>query len=696
MARQRYVPQFDGIRALAISAVIAYHLGYLPGGWVGVDVFFVLSGYLITGLLLAGNGPQRDLGRFWGRRAKRLLPAVLVLLVALSVYAWAGGVGLVPAQLRAPALATLFYVANWQQIVAGHGYFARYLSVSPLQQTWSLAIEEQYYLVWPVLLLAMAGVTRRRPGLKGRTAMLAFTVVLAVASAIWMGVAAHLYGANRAYLGTDTRAWELLVGGAAAMVWPRGEEGRSRNRSTTWSVVTALGLAGVAVGAAVAGGPPSWIWEGGLVAIAACATVVVVGVTKAGGGAAAQALAFGPLRWVGLISYSLYLWHWPVIVLITPATVGWSGWPLLLARLGTMVALSCASYYVVERPLRRADWTAWARRMYIPTVAVAVVGIATTAMVIVAGTIGPPPATSGQVAAAPTSETTGAASFRFPAAAPGKPWRAWIFGDSVMVDSSLGITAALQATQDVSVVLDNAVPGWGLSTDNNRLAEVANILAQSHPQVAIGFWSWDDQRALANPVAYRTELEQFLATMLTPSGGLDLVALVQFPRPGPDDSITDAAARLRAWKTETANTDAWNVVARQAVAAFPGHALFLATDQLFAPGGRFLTWMRTPLGTWLRARKLDNTHMCPYGAASFGALVTQELTPVLNLGSLRPGWESGPWTRDARYNDPPGACPDDQPPAGYRGITVPKVARDRMVKQDGVWIRPGSTNSLWR
>ncbi len=585
MTRERYVPQFDGIRALAISAVVAYHLGYLPGGWVGVDVFFVLSGYLITSLLLAGTGRQDRLSAFWGRRAKRLLPAVLVLLVALSVYAWAGWVGLVPAQLRAPALATLFYVANWQQIVAGHSYFARYLAVSPLQQTWSLAIEEQYYLVWPVVLLGAALVTRRLPGRTSRAAVLGITIVLAVASAIWMGVAAHHYGANRAYLGTDTRAWELLLGGGAAMVWPRGAEEGSVHRRTTWSVASGLGLAGVVLGASVAGGPPSWVWDGGLVAIAACATAVVVGVTRARRGIVAGALAFGPLRWLGLISYSLYLWHWPVIVLMTPAAVGWSGWPLLLARLGTMVALSCASYYLVERPLRRADWTAWAHRLRLPTVGVAAVGVAATAMVIVAGTVGPPPATSGQVAAATTAGATNTASVRLPPAPPGQPWRAWIFGDSVMVDSSLGITAALQATDDVSVVLDDSVPGWGLSTDPSRVADVGKILAQSHPQVAIGFWSWDDQVARADPVGYRTELERFLAAMLMP-GGVELAVLVQFPQPGPSDSITDAAARLRTWRSETADTDAWNAVARQAVAAFPGHALFLTTDQLFAPGGQ--------------------------------------------------------------------------------------------------------------
>jgi hypothetical protein len=142
---------------------------------------------------------------------------------------------------------------------------------------------------------------------------------------------------------------------------------------------------------------------------------------------------------------------------------------------------------------------------------------------------------------------------------------------------------------------------------------------------------------------------------------------------GPSDTISDPAAREEAWRKLTLATDAWDDAARRVVAAFPGRAIYLTTTELFAPRGRFLTWMQTPDGTWVRARKLDNTHMCPYGAAKFGALVTAELTPLLHLGALESGWEFGPWTKDARYNDPPGACPDDQPPAGYRGQLVPVV-----------------------
>ena len=637
MAPRRYVPQLDGVRAVAISAVVAYHLGYLHGGWIGVDIFFVLSGYLITGLLLEVDHAPGRLADFWGRRAKRLLPAVLLLLLALSLYAWAGGQGIVPAQLRAPALATLFYVANWQQIFAGHAYFARFLSVSPLQQTWSLAIEEQYYVLWPLLIVAITAAARMRTQSDPARVLLKVTVALALASAVWMGVAAHLLGPNRAYLGTDTRAWELLMGGAAAMIWPlrRAQPGE---RGRLWPTLSVLGALGLVVGLALAGGPPWWIWDGGLVAIAACAMLIIVGAVRSPESPVGRVLAVAPLRWLGVISYSLYLWHWPVIVLMTPNTTGWSGGPLLIARLAAMVALSCASFYLVERPLRRADWGALRRRLHVPAFGFVTLGIGLTAMVVLVGTIGPPEATTAQVAAAPkVARIAATGPVRLDPPAPGQKYQAWIFGDSVMFDSSLGITAALEATGNVSVAVNSSFPGWGLTTDRSWLAGIQQTLAQNRPQIAIGTWSWDDQEAQDDPIEYRSLLERYVAALLSPPDGVKLVVLLQFPQQGPSDSIIDPTAHEEAWKKQTEATDAWDDAARQVVAAFPGRAVYLTTAQLFAPGGMFLTWMRTPEGGWVRARKLDNTHMCPYGAATFGALVTCGTRPAPSSGIAQAG-----------------------------------------------------------
>ena len=678
-AHEAYWPALDGIRALAVSAVIAYHLGHLPGGWIGVDVFFVLSGYLITTLLLRQeeqSGSVVSLA-FWGRRARRLLPAVFLLLATLAVYAWAGGSGLVPAQLRAPALGTFFYVANWQELVAGNSYFAQFTAPSPLTHTWSLAIEEQYYVLWPFLLAGalwcVRGIRQRKPRV-----LPAVTMGAAVASVAWMGVAANVISANRAYLGTDTRAWELLVGGAAAMLWPAGQlspkhevsTGRLR-RLTGWSAWAGAGLAGLGVIVALAGGPPNWIWDGGLAAAGICSAALIVGTMRSPASAIGRILGFGPLPWVGRLSYSLYLWHWPVIVLLNQDTSGLSGWELLIARLATMTAASCVSYYAVERPLRRADWSAWRRRALAP------VGAGVTAGLVVLGTVSP--ASAGTAAVVPASHPSApSAEQSVPAALPfgrqpsaSDPLRVWLFGDSVMYDGSAGLTAALQATGDATVTANSSFGGWGLSTDRVWPSDEQRIVAEYHPEVAIGTWSWDDQLAMSDPTGYGARLHDAVADILTPGNGVDLVVILKFPPQGPNPIVFDPVDRQSRWIGQLKVQSAWDHVAEAVAAQFPGHAAFLDVDEALAPGGRFMTWMPVGTGHWVRARKLDNTHMCPYGAALFGAAVVAPLQKPLGLGPLSTGWEHGAWVQDPRYNDPPGACPDDQPPLPYSGTALP-------------------------
>jgi len=662
----RYWPSLDGVRAVAVAAVIAFHLGYFPGGWVGVDLFFVLSGFLITSLLLderARSGTVR-LRAFWARRAKRLLPALVVVTLLLTLYAWLGGAAVVPAQLRSPAIATLFYFANWQQIGAGNSYFAHFQAPNPLQHTWSLSIEEQYYILWPLVVLGLALVFRRR----WRGVLPVVSGVLVAGSVLWMGWAAHHLGVNRAYLGTDSRAWELLLGGLGAMV-VRHVVSRPETPRRAWSVGAAVAAVGAGVGIAAAGGPPAWIWSGGLFAIALCALVVIAACVVAPRGPVARALAFGPLRLVGLISYSLYLWHWPVIVLLTPATTGRTGAVLLSMRVGAMVAGASASYVLVERPLRRANWTLWWRRALVP------VGVAGTVAVVAAATVSPVQASSARLSAistvhAASDPPASALSIARPVTA-AQPLRVWLFGDSVMADSAPGITAALQATGDVHVVANTAFGGWGLNRDRTFAADSAQIIEQSHPEVVIGTWSWDDQWAEADPAGYLSQLVASLGDVLSPGNGVDAVVLLQFPQLGPNPYVIDPAVQAAKWAEQNRSQIAWNDVARQAMQRFPGRALYLSTQQLFASGGRFFTWHRTPAGSWVRARKLDNTHLCPYGAAEFGALLLRELTPALHLAPPAAGWQLGSWVNSPNYNEPPGSCPDDHPPPGYAGVLLP-------------------------
>jgi len=447
--------------------------------------------------------------------------------------------------------------------------------------------------------------------------------------------------------------------------------GASRVASWVWKVLTPVGLTIVALGVWRATGPPAWVWDGGLVLIASGAGLVIVGVVREPHTVVSGFLGLRPVRWLGLISYSLYLWHWPAIVLITPDTSGLSGAGLAAVRVAAMLTASVASYYLIEQPLRRLDWSGLARRVHLPSAGFATAGIALTAAAIVGATVGPPHAGSSTILTASTQQI--AEPVGLPPPSPANPYRVWIFGDSVMFDGSPGVTAALEATGEVSVVANTAFPGWGLARDPTWAADARATMQRYHPQIVIGTWSWDDATALKTPGPYLQRLSSALRVLLDPGTGVKFVVLMQFPQSGPAASITEPSARAAEWLQRTTAQGAWNRLAAEAVKGFPGHAAYLTTDQVFAPAGRFLTWFRTSDGGWLRGRKLDNAHFCPYGAAQWGALLTADLTPALRLAPMRAGWELGSWTRDHRYNDPPGACPDDQPPGGYRGVPVPAI-----------------------
>ena len=311
--RLPYLPALDGLRAAAVVAVLLYHagVGWLPGGYLGVDTFFVLSGFLITALLLAewqGNGGIA-LAAFWARRARRLLPALLLVLLAVGAYA----AFLAPAHelssLRGDSLATLFYGANWRFVASAQGYFDQFVTPSPLRHAWSLAIEEQFYLVWPLVVLGWLRLRR------GRTAGLGgFCVALALGSAALMALLAQgAADTSRAYYGTDTRAQAVLVGAALAVAWHRrpdavaGRPGR---------LVLALAGVGVLVTAWLWTSVPDtdrWMYRGGFLLAAVATAAVLAAVARPDPGRAARVLTLAPLRWIGAISYGLYLWHWPEI-----------------------------------------------------------------------------------------------------------------------------------------------------------------------------------------------------------------------------------------------------------------------------------------------------------------------------------------------------------------------------------------------
>ena len=363
-AAMPYLAGLDGVRALAIVAVLLYHaeVAWLPGGFLGVEVFFVVSGYLITALLLGERSRtgRIDLRRFWLRRARRLLPALGVFL--------AGSYGLalllaedVVDQWHEEALAAALYVANWFGIANDVSYAEGFGRKSFLHHLWSLAVEEQFYLLWPVVLWA---------GLRliGRRGMVVATLGLVAGSAALMWVLYQpLTDPTRVYYGTDTRAQGLLIGAALALVWqPWAWTHRTvaRRRIVSWSAsivgLAALGVVGWAMwryDLSITTAEP--LFRGGFL-ITSGATALVIAAVATQGSPLGSALAFAPFRWIGTRSYGLYLWHWPIYQLTRPRVdVDLGQWETLAVRLVLTVLVTEASYRIVETPIRegRLWWT---------------------------------------------------------------------------------------------------------------------------------------------------------------------------------------------------------------------------------------------------------------------------------------------------------------------------------------------------
>jgi peptidoglycan/LPS O-acetylase OafA/YrhL len=361
---QRYMPGLDGLRAFAVLAVIAFHeqFSWAPGGLLGVGVFFTLSGYLITDLLLnrwLASG-RLHLPKFWLARARRLLPALFVMLAIVT--AWVTLLDRARlASLRGAVAAAATYSSNWYLIVKGQSYFARFAAPEPLDHLWSLAVEEQFYLIWPWLLLLGLIFLRHRTTAAIRWLAIP-TLVLAAASAVLMYVLYHpAVDATRVYEGTDTRACGLLIGAALAMVWPSIVAARA---SKTWThvldVPAIAGLIVIAVMVWRVGQYSPFLYRGGIVLLS-FATAAALAASACPGSVTGAALGWRPLRWIGVRSYGIYLWHYPVIVLTSPAN-GTISLPLAAAQIAASVGIAALSWKFVEEPIRHgAIGRAWHR-----------------------------------------------------------------------------------------------------------------------------------------------------------------------------------------------------------------------------------------------------------------------------------------------------------------------------------------------
>jgi len=468
--RLAYLPALDGVRAFAVVAVMIYHGGpfFAPGGFMGVDTFFVLSGFLITSLLV---GEWRTsltirLGAFWARRARRLLPALLLMLLFVAFFAAViVPRGTYPA-LRLDALATLLYVSNWHFILVGSNYFNQASTASPLLHTWSLAVEEQFYLIWPLVVLGILHFTRNLRLLLG------VCCVAAVGSAVEMYLLfRHAASTNRMYLGTDTRAQCLFIGAALAvglvLITRRSQAAGHLADGELWKPAgnngrILCGLAGV-VGAAVAvvmwvttKDTASFPYKGGFFVIGLGTAGVIVSVLGAPRSPIPRLLSLAPLRYIGRISYGLYIWHWPLFIWVDAQRTGLAGYQLFSVRLVVTFAVSIASYHLVEQPIRQGSflrqWRAW---VAVPAGVGAVLAALVIATSTSAGTaIALPPTT-----VPPGSTTTSTTTVTPPT---GPAVRVLLEGDSIALTLGEGLANATMQSRYNYSLSDQGILGCGV------------------------------------------------------------------------------------------------------------------------------------------------------------------------------------------------------------------------------------------
>jgi peptidoglycan/LPS O-acetylase OafA/YrhL len=386
-----YRPGLDGIRAIAVGAVLWFHLGRLGGGNLGVDAFFVVSGWLITWKLLneADRSGRISLPSFWVARARRLMPAAMAVLVVTAVV-WPLAGMQVPA-LRRDLLFAAGWASNWGTITSGGDYWSRFGDPSPVAHFWSLAIEEQYYLIWPIVLAAVVAAVPRR---LRRVAVATVSTGLAVASIVAMNAMFDASAPTATYMNTFARAHSLLIGAAVAAGTTVLADGRLRGGRLARGLapigaIVAIGVV-AAVSAAGAGDESVWLYRWGFPLFALAVAPVVV---AAADGAGSRVLASRPMAWIADRSYGIYLWHWPTFRLLTPERVGISTDRLPIAlldlcRVGVAVALADASYRWLETPVRH-------RRRLVAWRGLLAAGLATTSLAVLAIAVVPSsPATS--------------------------------------------------------------------------------------------------------------------------------------------------------------------------------------------------------------------------------------------------------------------------------------------------------------
>jgi peptidoglycan/LPS O-acetylase OafA/YrhL len=609
---RRRLPYLDGIRAIAVLVVVLFHAGvsWVGGGLLGVDVFFVLSGFLITSLLCTEFVAEATvrLGAFWARRARRLLPALFILLLGVSAYAYFFSSTVDVASVRGDAFSTLFYFSNWHFILSDQGYFVQSASPSPLLHTWSLAVEEQYYLLWP--LVALFVLRRwRRPGL---------AVVAGVGALASAGLMAALYHAgvsiDRLYYGTDTRVQALLVGSFLGVIssgrtwrafdprWARTPRGRA-----TGILLAVVGCLGLLWAWHALQGQDPMLYQGGFLLVAVFAAAVITSVMSWPTSALALVLSIRPLVLLGRISYGVYLYHWPLFLVIDQAHTGLQGFPLLVVRLAATFAAAYLSWRFVEEPIRRGRWlTSWRAASTTAVVAVGTAVVVFAATIVPAAAALPPGATEAGRHALPAAELT---QLREAHAFTTDPVPFLVVGDSVAWSATRGLK--LDSRQRYGVrVINGGVLGCDLDRTPSRFGGVVypgdagvncgswpsvwrGAVKKDHPEVVglligrfeLGTHLHDGQWVHVGEVGWDAVLTDQLdrAIRVLSSGGAK-VAVFTFPFIDPPIEQPDGAP----WPENVpSRVVAWNRLLSQVATDHPGAVTLIPLNRMLDPQGQY-------------------------------------------------------------------------------------------------------------
>ena len=636
------VPALDGIRAVAVAAVLLFHagVGWFGGGMLGVDMFFALSGFLITTLLVAEHrrSGTLHLGHFYERRARRLLPALFIMLLIVAGYcAWFAEQDLL-ASIRGDALSTLFYFSNWHFVLSDQGYFVHTGAPSPLLHTWSLAIEEQFYLVWPLISLLVL----RRRGPRALALVAAVGVAASVALTWSMFVAGE--STTRLYYGSDTRAQAVMVGaflGALGPVsgWVRRHRGWTE-RPTGRRAVTAVGLLGAA-GCAWAihsvAGDNALLYHGGFALMAAATGAVIVAVAAQPRSLLARVLSLSALGYIGRISYGLYLYHWPIFLMLDNGHTGLLGWRLLVVRLAATMAVSVASYHLVEQPVRQRRFLrTWRAALAAP------VGAVVVAVALVAATVAPPALAATTTLSVPSRATTVGIE-RANGLAPGQTVHTLVLGDSLALTLGIGLSDHSEAwgvhVENRAILGCDLDPGSTVNIEGNvgqaaqgcaewRHTWTAAIDRSDPDVVAIELGRWEVSDRIVNGKWTRIGakpwddllghlLDQAITVASQRGAKVVLFTLpyIQQTTEQPNGQPWDINLPVR--------TNQYNAVLRQAVARHPGVASIIDLNRLLDPNGHYTSYI-----DGVRVRSADDEHPSTAGGQLLRPVVLPQLLAV--------------------------------------------------------------------